>query len=280
MSDHEAESADTEAPPAALVAKRIRTVPRLQYVHSYSYVFEGHAGFTNLILLSICMLIPIIGPIVMAGYQYEVISALHKYPKATYPAFDFGRFGEYLGRGIWKFLADMISQVVLVPVYIFVYFFTIIGLVLTAAAFAGPQNNNAGTAFGIAAMIIIPIDIIIIVVVTIGMRLLLNPLILKASLSGEGADLFDFGFMVDFVKRTWRETIWEVLWVYVTFPIIVLLGLLLCIVGVLPAVAWSLLADAHTNWQLYEIYLARGGRPVRLKAEGPSPVIMADVLEE
>ena len=36
----------------------------------------------------------------------------------------------------------MISQVVLVPVYIFLYFFTIIGLILIAAAFAGPQNSS------------------------------------------------------------------------------------------------------------------------------------------
>ena len=59
---------------------------------------------------------------------------------------------------------------------------------------------------------------------------------------------------------------------------LILLGLLCCFVGVLPALAWTMLADAHTNWQLYEVYLARGGKPVRLKVDKPGPVVMAEVL--
>ena len=270
---------EEEATPATLVAERVKPVPRLQYLHSYSYVFEGNQGFTNLMLLSVCLLIPMVGPIIAAGYQYDVISALHRYPKAPYPAFDFGRFGEYLGRGIWKFICDLASQVILTPVFLVAFYggmFAIIGL---AWLFSGDDPNNTGMAFGLAATIVVPLAILFVLVVTVGLRLILNPLILKASLSGEGADLFDFGFMMDFVKRTWRETIWEVLWVYVTWPIIAILGLMLFCIGILPAFAWSLMADAHTNWQLYEIYLAKGGRPIRLKIEKPGPVVYADVME-
>ena len=279
MDENDTQTAAENATPATLVAQRVRTVPRLQYLHSYSYVFEGERGFSNLMLLSVCLMIPIIGPIIAAGYQYEVISCLHRFPKTTYPAFDFGKFGDYLSRGIWKFLADMVSQVILVPVFFVLYFVTIFALGATAITVSESSANNTGLAVGIAAMIVVPLDILVILAVTIGIRLILNPLILKASLSGEAGDMFDIAFMTDFVRKTWRETIWEVLWVYVTWPIVAILGLMFCIIGILPAFAWSLMADAHTNWQLYEVYLARGGKPVQLKIEKPGPVVYADVLE-
>ena len=261
------------------MAERVRTVPRLQYLHAYSFVFEGGHGFVTLLLMSLCLMIPIIGPIVGAGYQYEIIANLHRFPKRTYPAFDFGRFGEYLGRGIWKFLADMMIQMIVGPIFTVVIYMGMFAVLLLAMLFANADESNMGMAFGISASIVVPLVILFILAVTIALRLVLNPLILKASLSGDGGDLFDFSFMTDFVKRTWRETIWEVLWVYVTFPVVLILGLLCCIVGVLPALAWTMMADAHTNWQLYEIYLARGGRPVRLKHEPPGPAVMAEVLD-
>ncbi len=280
MSSIEKERVEAEVVPPE--AKAIRPVPRLQYIHSYTYVFESNEGFLNLALVSVCTFIPIIGPIVVAGYQYDIVAGLHTRPKQTYPEFDFGRFGEYLGRGIWKFLADMIGQMFIAPAYMFAYFMSVIVVMVVVGATSSnqPGGQPSGAAVGIALAIVIPLAIAFVLGVTILLRLFLNPLILKASLSGEGSDLFDFRFMIDFVKKTWRETILEMMWVYVTFPIMMILGLCLCFVGVYPAIAWTMLADAHTNWQLYEVYLARGGEPIRLKMDKPGPVVvLADQAE-
>jgi hypothetical protein len=54
----------------------------------------------------------------------------------------------------------------------------------------------------------------------------------------------------------------------VFFPLIVIT----CGLAALPLTAIAMMAHAHLNWQLYTIYLARGGEPIPLKAwEGPPP---------
>jgi hypothetical protein len=48
-------------------------------------------------------------------------------------------------------------------------------------------------------------------------------------------------------------------------------GLLLCCVGILPATALILVAQYHLFYQLYELYLQRGGEPIPLKPLLPQP---------
>lgn len=264
---------------AAPLAEKIREAPRLQYLHSYTYAFEGGDAFLNLALISVCMLIPIVGPIVLGGYQYEIVAALHRWPKQTHPEFEFSRFGDYLSRGIWKFLADMIMWMIATPVYLVVFYGGMFAIFGIGMLFGGNQpGGDPSLAIGIAATIVVPLALFVLLALMVGLRLVINPLVLKASLSGEAADLFDISFMTDFVRRTWRESLLELTWMFVTYPIVILVGYMLCLIGVLPAAALWMMADAHTNWQLYEIYLARGGRPIRLKSDKPGPVVPAPAV--
>jgi hypothetical protein len=256
----------------APLAETVRPVPRLQYLHSYSYVFESPNWFSNLALSSVCMMIPIVGPIVLWGYQFEIIDRLHRAPKHIYPDFEFNRFGEYLTRGVWRFLVNMITQMILVPVNLFVVYgsmFAIMGIGMAAA----PNPNAAGPAIAIAAMIIVPLAIAAIMGAALLIRFFTLPLVLKASLSGDAGGLVDFKFLGDFVRRTWREMLMEMLWMLVTTPIVAVLGYAMCLIGAFPAFVLIGMADAQTNWQLYEIYLARGGTPIELKAAKPGPVV-------
>lgn len=269
---HVSVSQHDSQPDTATCAEPLRPTPRLHYLHSYAYVFEGSDPLLNLTRLSACMFIPIVGPIVLAGYQYEIIDRLHRHPQRVHPPFEFSRFGDYLGRGVWKFLADLLTQMIFVPVGWVMMFGGLVFVGVVAAIVERQTQATTGMAAGVGAMIVVPLVFVILLSVTVTLRLVVNPLVLKASLSGEGSDLFDFAFMKDFVRRTWRESLLELLWIYVTFPVMVVGGLLLCFVGVYPAVAWAMLADAYTNWQLYEIYLARGGAPISLKKQPPNGV--------
>lgn len=261
-----------EPPTVAPVAEIVPAVPRLQYLHSYGFVFESRSWFANLMLATLFMFIPILGPIVLAGYQYDLVDAMHRRPKGTYPDVRFDRFGDYIGRGVWKFLVGMIVQMVMIPVYIMGYMIAMFLIILIGTAFS--QNpGGAGPAIGIAAAVIVPLALAVLIGIAVALRFFTMPVVLKASLSGEGADLFDLNFLTDFIRRTWKEMLLELIWIYVTFPIVVIGGLLLCLVGMYPATAWVMMADAHTNWQLYEIYLARGGQPIRVKTAKPAPVV-------
>lgn len=262
----------------AKLADPVVNVPRLQYIHSYSFFFESPNWLVNLLLLSVAFFVPIIGPLIICGYQIEIINALHRTPAQRYPDFDMNRLGDYLSRGIWKFLVDMMSQFAMMPVYFVLYIVSIVAILGIGTAFS-QNTQNPGPAMGIAAAIVVPIAIMIAMLVNVGIQIVTTPVMLKASLSGDAGALFDLRFMFDFLRRTWREMLLEMVWLFVTTPVIAIFGLLFFLVGIYPAMALVQMADAHTSWQLYEIYLAKGGEPIKLKMAKPAPVIRVPIDE-
>ena len=94
----------------------------LDYMRAYNYIFENPNWVTTILLLGLCcvgMMIPILGIVVqlfILGYQFETIDLLMKSHGRQYPDFDFGRLGEYLARGLWPFLINLIASFVLLPV--------------------------------------------------------------------------------------------------------------------------------------------------------------------
>jgi hypothetical protein len=60
----------------------------------------------------------------------------------------------------------------------------------------------------------------------------------------------------------WLDTLLAILFMMVTSMVIVMVGFLACCIGVFFAQPIVLLAYAHILYQLYAIYLTRGGMPV------------------
>src|SRR5438034_6215952 len=85
----------------------VTPISGMDYMRMLSYVFENPNWFMNLLLGALCALIPIIGPIVLLGYRYETVIGLLAVGGARYPDFNFGRFGDYLMRGLWPFLVGL-----------------------------------------------------------------------------------------------------------------------------------------------------------------------------
>src|SRR5258706_3538698 len=107
--------------------------PKIEYFAAFNYFFQ-HPEWTNSLLMgSVCMLIPVLNGILLSGYRYEIVEMKLRFPGQLYPKFDFARFSQYLTRGIWPFLIDIIVQmVVVVPTLIIIY--GSIGLIVLAAA--------------------------------------------------------------------------------------------------------------------------------------------------
>ena len=72
---------------------------------------------------------------------------------------------------------------------------------------------------------------------------------------------------MDFVKKTWVELILSILFIQFSGMILMMLGLLAFCIGAYAAMAIMLLAQSHLWYQLYMLYLSRGGRPVPLKQQ-------------
>jgi hypothetical protein len=93
-------------------------------------------------------------------------------------------------------------------------------------------------------------------------------------LSQDIGESFKFGWIKDFIGRVWKEQLLASLFLVVTGAVLGLVGIALCCIGVYPAMAIMMLAQAHLYFQLYKLYLARGGEPVKMKdpyAGPPAP---------
>src|SRR5690606_22826522 len=79
--------------------------------------FEDVNWPMNLLLGSVLMLIPIVGPIVFMGWQLRIMQHLVQGKSSPIPRFDFSDFGFYLGKGVIPFV---VSLLVMLPFLILI----------------------------------------------------------------------------------------------------------------------------------------------------------------
>jgi hypothetical protein len=241
-----------------------KPIESIQYLRMYNYVFENPNWLTNVLLLALCGLIPVIGPLVQLGYQYEIIISLLMTGGMRYPDFDFNKFADYLMRGLWPFLVQLVASLVLVPVmlvFTLVPFFLLMGLGAAAGEDIGP----------IVFVIGFPLFIVFTTLVSIGLAAFLLPMQIRAGLSQDFGSAFNFGWVLDFVKKTWMEMLLGMLFLSFTAILLVLLGYLACFVGVFIAIPTIVLAQSHFLYELYLLFLSRGGEAVPIKfSPGPA----------
>ena len=242
-----------------------KPIESIQYLRMYNYVFENPNWLTNVLLLALCGLIPIIGPLVQLGYQYEIAISLLMTGGTRYPDFDFNKFADYLMRGLWPFLVQLVASLVLVPV---IMLFTIVPFFLLAAL-----GHAAGEDFGPVIFLIgFPLLIVFTILVSVGLAAFLLPMQIRAGLSQDFGSAFNFGWVMDFVKKTWMEMLMGLLFLAFTAVVLIMLGYLACLVGVFVAMPIVVMAQAHLLYELYLLFLSRGGEPVPIKfSPGAAP---------
>jgi hypothetical protein len=202
-------------------------------------------------------IIPVVGQIIWIGYTFEVLEAIHRQPRRDYPDFDPARLMDYLKRGAWPFLAWLLSAVVIVPLTL--VFFSL--FVLASILLRDAVGEFAAATFGVFSSIVFA------VAVGIGSITLVTPIALRAGLAQDFATGFQWGFLWDFVRRVGWPLLAVNLFAFVVYGVADVLGMALCCVGFFPASAIAGLVQAHLLWQLYELYLARGGERIPLKQD-------------
>jgi len=243
----------------------------MEYMRAYHYIFENPNWMTTVLyigLLSLAGIIPGVGIILQLfflGYQFEVLEALLRTRGTKYPDFDFGRIGEYLGRGVWPFLVNLVVAFVLLPLI----YMALIVLGVIVAVFASLAGDDAAP---VIATIGGSFAVVIFSGFVIAMMMLVAPMILRAGLAQDFAAAFQFRWISDFVRKMYVEMILAGLFMMATAVGLGLLGLLACFVGILAVTPIILLAQTHLLYQLYSIYLTRGGTPVPVKVAAPLPM--------
>jgi hypothetical protein len=102
-------------------------------------------------------------------------------------------------------------------------------------------------------------------VMSVLMTLVVTPLTIRAGLTQDFRASFDVAWIKDFIRRMWIETLLTQLFLMAVGILSASLGLLACLVGILPAIAFVSLVQGHLFLQLYQLYLTRGGEPIQLK---------------
>jgi len=221
--------------------------------------------FVNALLTGVCGIIPVIGHIVVSGYCYECVEVLHRTDGQFYPKFDFNRFGDYLLRGVGWFLIQLVLGLVQAVVIIASYVLFIVAVVGAGAA---AEGNNEAVA-GIAILIALLLFSGVIIVLVLGTFFLQTPLGLRGGLSSEIGQAFAFGWAFDFVKKMWVEMLLMVLFFLVIGIAAEVFVFATCLLGLIPAIGYIQLISAWLLFNLYRVYLSRGGQPIPFK---PAPI--------
>ena len=120
----------------------------MNYAASVSDFFKSPHWMKNMLLGGVCMLIPILGPIVVMGWLVTGFWARRDESWEAFPPFEFSQFDKYLDRGLWPFLVTFVASLVITPVM----FVMMIPLMIGQAAFAGNQSEAGGCLFGVLAL--------------------------------------------------------------------------------------------------------------------------------
>ncbi|MBA2114309.1 DUF4013 domain-containing protein [Bremerella alba] len=227
-------------------------VPRtsVDYMETLGDVFNNPNWFVNILLAGIAIIIPIIGGMVALGYVAEIIGARAYGRIKTYPDFDFNRFVEYLTRGFWMFLVTFLTSLCLAP------------LGMVAGGIMGALSATENEVLVLIGFVIYFFSIFAINLLSF---FLMCPLVIRAGMLNDFAGAFDFGWIMDFIKKMWVEQLIGGILLYIFAMFIMLVGCMALCVGYIPAAGVVVIMSSLFITQLYQVYIHRGGQGLPFK---------------
>ena len=231
----------------------------MNYSISVTDFFKSPNWLMNLLLGGICLLLPIVGPMVVLGWLITGFWARQEEGFVTFPDFDFSHFGKYLERGLWPFLVFLVVLMIFSIVMVPSAWILMIPAMLVGGLSSGAEAN--ASCFGFFAMVLM---MVFFTVMICAMMLVLVPLTIRASLTQNFVKSFDVGFVKRFLALTWMQIVLSSLFVMITGTLFVCLGMIVFCVGIYFAAVLVYFSWIHLQKQLYMLYLSGGGEPVPL----------------
>lgn len=226
----------------------------MNHQSSISDFFKSPKWGMNLLLGALCMLIPMIGPMILHGWHITGFWARRDdADPAKFPPFDFQFFGKYLERGLWPFLVAMVASLVLIPVCMI-----LIGGPMILMGMLGGHDSHAQQGFPIVFLLAFGIYLAVLALFSF----ILTPLVLRASITQDFGASFSLKFIRDFIALVWKEQVVSMLFMFAVYLVLMVLTVVTCYIGGMLLFPVVLYAWHHLQKQLYQLYLARGGEPV------------------
>lgn len=243
----------------------------MNYAASVSDFSKSPKWFMNMLLGGLCMLLPLLGPMVILGWLVTGFWGRSEEDSATFPPFEFSQFDKYLERGLWPFLVPFVAGIVMVPLI----WMAMIPMVFIGALFSSGNPENASGCLPLLAMLCAMCAAALVI---LAMTMVLVPLKLRAAMMQDFGKAFDLRFVKSFLALTWKETALSMLFVMIIGSLFFALGALALCVGIYLASVLTSFTWMHLHKQLYALYLSRGGEPVPLSPK-LSPALATKTLE-
>ncbi len=220
----------------------------MNYPASITDFFKAQKWSMNMLLGAVCMLIPMIGPLILTGW---VITQLwsrgdDEHP-SEYPPFDFQYFTKYLMRGLWSFLVQMAAGVVVMPV-IMVLFFVFMFIAVPAM-----RDNEA------ISILLMAFGFVIYFIIMLALNFIIVPLSISATLAQDFMPAFNFRFVRNFLTLVWKELLITGLFLFAVSIVMMIIAFCTCYIGAFALSPVISFAWQHLQKQLYLLHLSRGG---------------------
>lgn len=224
-------------------------------IRAVKVVFADQNVKTNVLLGIVFMLIPIVGPIALSGWMCESHQRfLRRHPNPM-PKIDFNDFGEYIKRGLAVFIASLITTL---PILFLTY--AVFGAAGFATYAAIATTNEPAVGIAVAALVGL-----VGLLFVLALSVVVNAVHTRAELTEEVGEALKLGKVLSYARATFGTVLLKnIVFSFVAFGM-VLIGILLCYLGLYPAIVVVQLAAMHLRYQIYSDYLAKGGEQIPLK---------------
>lgn len=242
----------------------------MKYLDAITDFFKSPKWVPNLLFAALCVLssaiIPLVGIIVLMGWLVTGFWMRQSEDFTTFPDFDFAQLTKYLERGLWPVLTTALAifGVAIVAGLVLFVPLAILG------ALAANENGVVGGFFGfVISVLSLGVYTVLYALVTLAMV----PVGLRATLTQDFVAAFDLPFIKKFSFMMWKEVLLAALFMGIASGVLWFAGMLALCVGVFAAMAIVYFAWTHLSWQLYKLYLSRGGDPVPVSPKLTAPAV-------
>ena len=226
---------------------------KIQFGAACKDLFKTEKKWMTLLGLSVCILIPIVGYMVIIGFLLRRFTR----EREGHPAedFDFNSFADYLKMGLWPTLSSMVFSLAIIPVALF---FGVLPAILV------PLLESAGevvaATVSIFAFLIYILTIFLITVAA-------YPVMFRSGLMMDFKAGFSFRFIKSFLLKVGFSLVaYFLLLILLSIPLM-LLGTLAFFVGAYVVSAWLPHTMIHLAYQHYDLHLEKGGERIPVNPE-------------
>jgi len=239
----------------------------IRFIDALKFIFTMDNAWSNILTLSVLLLIPIVGQITMYGWYCEIMQRLARNDPKPIPQFKFSDFTHYLSRGVSPFVTQMLLTMPFSMIMGAIG--GVVGMMIAIAAQTAPRHSRGEPPVALLAIY----GVVILVSILMGpfIAIVINAGVVRAELTEELGKVLSAKAIFGYIKLTWFTTLYSSFLYGFLASFVVLLGMLCCYVGIFPAMVIVTTGMTHLRFQIYQSYLAKGGEPIPLKAPVPIP---------